>query len=134
MEDGLAGRLRKPSLFNRPLPGALLGRFHGRSVALLECLLFCTISQDGEPLRGGLVFAATLQFFPPGGSALALPLRHVPALACHAGWLLYLFEILVILIVTVPAVSGSSVELAGLIIPGAHLVAAWRYFGKDLLD
>ena len=63
-----------------------------------------------------------------------MPLRHVPALACHAGWLLYLFEILVILIVTIAAVGRSSVELASLIIPGAHLVAAWRYFGKDLLD
>ena len=134
MEYGLAGRLREASLFDRCLPGALLGGFHGSSVALLECLLFCAVCQDGEPLGGGLVFAATLQVFPPGGGALALPLRHMPALACHAGWLLYLFEILVILIVTVPAVGGPPVKLASLIIPGAHLVATWRYFRKDLLD
>ena len=58
----------------------------------------------------------------------------MPSLACYAGRLLHLFEILVVLIITVPAVGGSPVELAGLVVAGAHLVPTWRCLGKDLLD
>lgn len=59
----------------------------------------------------------------------------MPSLACHTSRLLYLFEILVILIVTVAAVGGPTVKLACLVVASAYLVPAWcHYFGEDLLD